>query len=483
MTTARIHARPNVPWADTVIYEAHVRGMTMCNESIPAGLRGTYSGFAHPCVLEHLLQLGVTTVELLPVFAHRTEPALAARGLTNYWGYNTADYFSPHAGYAATDDPLAEFCAMVGDLHKAGLEVILDVVYNHTPADAVDPSWYRRNGEHLVDYSGCGNTLDSSKDEVQDFIVESLRFWALETGVDGFRFDLASALARDDDHRIDAPGALFERIAGDPALKALKLIVEPWDSTNEGYAIGAFGAPFAEWNDRFRDDLRDFWRGRSDGVSLLATRMSGSSDLFVGPMCSVNFVTSHDGFTLRDVVTYNEKHNAANGEDGRDGHHDNRSDNCGAEGVSDDFSITETRQTRAANLLASLLLARGVPMIRMGDEFGHTQRGNNNAYCQDNDLSWSPWRAENGWDFRELIARLVKIRPAFNGSEFLRTEDVDWLRVDGQSMTSDDWHNGSLTGLGMRLNRHALWLDAGECSMWILAADVYRRVTPLGLVP
>jgi len=482
VTDDRIDAQPRIAWDRTVIYEAHVRGMTMRNESIPLELRGTYAGFAHPSVIEHLKALGVTTVELLPVFAHTTEPALAARGLTNYWGYNTVDCFAPHAGYAATDDPLAEFRDMVGALHDAGLEVILDAVYNHTATDALDPSWYRRVDEHLVDFSGCGNTLDTSNIEVQDFILESLRFWTTETGVDGFRFDLASALARDAEHRVDVPGLLFERIAGDPALGALKLVVEPWDATVEGYAIGRFGAPFAEWNDRFRDDLRDFWRGEGQDLSSLATRMSGSSDLFSSPLRSVNFVTAHDGFTLRDVVSYDQKHNDANGEDGRDGHADNRSDNCGVEGESDDPAINARRQTRAANLLASLLLARGVPMIRMGDELGHTQQGNNNAYCQDNELSWLPWHAEDGWDFRRLIAALIDVRPAFNGTNFLSHVCADWLRADGQSMSHEDWHDAALTGLALALADNSWWMDAADQSVWISRSNFTVRVTPLGLV-
>lgn len=481
MTDDRIGLRPHIPWSDTVIYEAHVRGMTMRNQSIPAELRGTYAGFAHPCVIEHLLGLGATTIELLPVFAYASEPELTARGLTNYWGYNTVDYFAPHADYAATEDPIGEFGDMVAALHEAGLEVILDAVYNHTAPDVADPSWYLGEGENLIDFSGCGNTLDANRPDVQDFIIESLRFWSGDLGVDGFRFDLASALARDAALRLDAPGVLFERIAADPRLGSLKHILEPWDATPEGYALGTFGAPFAEWNDRFRDDLRDFWRGASDGVGLLASRMSGSSDIFSGPLLSINFVTAHDGFTLRDVVSYEHKHNDANGEDGRDGNDDNRSDNCGVEGDSDDPLITAARQYRAANLLASLLLSRGVPMIRMGDEFGHTQQGNNNAYCQDNKVSWLSWRPDSGWDFRGLIAQLIAIRPAFNGSAFLGSEDVEWLGADGQPMSEDDWRNGDVAALGMSLAGQTLWMDAGEGSMSIGGTDDSRRITPLGL--
>lgn len=483
MTDDRIGLHPNTPWSDTVIYEAHVRGMTMRNQSVPAELRGTYAGFSHPCVIEHLLGLGVTAVELLPVFAHTTETALAARGLTNYWGYNTVDYFSPHAGYAASDDPLTEFRDMVDALHTAGLEIILDAVYNHTAPDVVDPSWYLREGDNLIDLTGCGNTLDTNRADVQDFIIESLRFWSGDLGVDGFRFDLASALARDAMLKLDAPGVLFERIAADPRLGSLKLILEPWDATPEGYALGTFGAPYAEWNDRFRDDLRDFWRGAGDGVGLLASRMSGSSDIFSGPLLSINFVTAHDGFTLRDVVSYDHKHNDANGEGGRDGNDDNRSDNCGVEGDSDDPLITTARQHRAANLLASLLLSRGVPMIRMGDEFGHTQQGNNNAYCQDNEVSWLSWQPDAGWDFRDLIGQLTAIRPAFTGAAFLGSGDVEWLGADGQPMSEDDWHNGEVAALGMSLAGHSLWMDADEGSMWIGGTGDSRLITPLGLTP
>ena len=481
MTDDRIGHRPHTPWSDTVIYESHVRGMTMRSQSVPAELRGTYAGFAHSSVLDHLLGLGVTTVELLPVFAHATEAELTARGLSNYWGYNTVDYFAPHADYAATEDPILEFGDMVAALHEAGLEVILDAVYNHTAPGVVDPSWYLREGDNLIDLSGCGNTLDANRTDVQDFIIESLRFWSGDLGVDGFRFDLASALARDAALKLDPPGALFERIAADPQLGSLKHILEPWDATPEGYALGTFGAPFAEWNDRFRDDLRDFWRGTGDGVGLLAARMSGSSDIFSDPLLSINFVTAHDGFTLRDVVSYEHKHNDANGEDGRDGNDDNRSDNCGVEGDSDDPLILAARQHRAANLLASLLLARGVPMIRMGDEFGHTQQGNNNAYCQDNEVSWLSWRPDSGWDFRELINQLIAIRPAFTGPAFLGSGDVEWLGADGQAMGKDNWHNADVAALGMSLAGHTLWMDAGAGSMWIGASDDSRRITPLGL--
>ena len=483
MTDDWISHRPHTPWSDTVIYEAHVRGMTMRNPSVPAELRGTYAGFAHSSVIDHLLGLGVTTVELLPVFAYVTEPELAARGLTNYWGYNTVDYFAPHPNYAATMNPIAEFGEMVAALHEAGLEVILDAVYNHTAPDVVDPSWYLGEGDNLIDFSGCGNTLDTNRTEVQDFIIESLRFWSADLGVDGFRFDLASALARDPTLKLDAPGVLFERIAADPQLGLLKHILEPWDATPEGYALGTFGAPFAEWNDRFRDDLRDFWRGASHGVALLASRMSGSSDIFSAPLLSVNFVTAHDGFTLRDVVSYEHKHNEENGEGGRDGNDDNRSDNCGVEGESDDPLVTARRQNRAANLVASLLLSRGVPMIRMGDEFGHTQLGNNNAYCQDNDVSWLPWRPDDGWDFRALIAQLIAIRPTFTGADFLSSEDVEWKRADGQAMSEEDWHDGELATLGMALGGQTLWMDAVEGSMWIGGTDRSRRITPLGLMP
>ncbi|MDQ3156405.1 MAG: alpha-amylase family glycosyl hydrolase [Actinomycetota bacterium] len=483
MTDDRMRARPLVAWDRTVIYEAHVRGMTMSSESVPSELRGTYAGFAHASVIDHLLALGVTTVELLPVHAHTTEPVLAARGLTNYWGYNTVDYFAPHAGYAATDDPITEFRDMVDVLHEAGLEVLLDAVYNHTAIGAVDRSWYRNEEGELVDFSGCGNTLDTSRTEVQDFILDSLRFWANDLGVDGFRFDLASALARDAEHQIDLPGALFTRIAEDPDLGTLKHVLEPWDATGDGYALGKFGMPFAEWNDRFRDDLRDFWRAANDDLGLLASRMAGSSDLFQSPLQSVNLVTAHDGFSLRDVVSYDRKHNGENGEDGRDGADDNRSDNCGVEGETDDPVIIGRRQSRAANLLASLLVARGVPMLRMGDEFGHTQKGNNNAYCQDNELSWMPWRADEGWDFRQLIAQLVDIRQAFNGADFLHDHNVDWLRADAESMSPDDWHDPELTGLGMTLRGGAWWMDTADQTMWIGQSNLTGRVTPLGLIP
>ena len=482
MTSDRIHARPQVPWDRTVIYEAHVRGMTMLSPSVPEALRGTYAGLAHRSVTDHLSALGVTTVELLPVFAHTTEPEVAARGLSNYWGYNTVDFFAPHAAYAAGHDPHTEFAAMVDALHAAGLEIVLDVVYNHTAVGAVDPSWYRREGGQIIDFSGCGNTVDVSRADVQEFILDSLRFWA-GLGVDGFRFDLASALARNADHAVETPGTLFGRIAADPDLGILKLVVEPWDATADGYAAGAFRFPYAEWNDRFRDDVRDFWRGSGQGVADMATRLCGSSDLFDTPIRSVNFVTSHDGFTLRDLVSYSSKHNQANGEHGHDGHDDNRSDNCGVEGATRDRQVIARRQQRAALLLATLLLSRGVPMIRMGDEFGHSQGGNNNAYCQDNRVSWMPWRAEAGWDLRRLVTDLVAVRPGFTGPAFPVDDEVTWFGKAGTALEPHDWREPGVTGLGMALTDNALWMDSGEPSLWIRQSDLLRQVTPLGLKP
>ncbi len=420
---------PRTPWSETVVYEAHVRGLTMRHPDVPEQLRGTYAGLAHPAVVGTLVRLGVTAVELLPVHHFVTEPNVSARGLTNYWGYNTLGFFAPHAGYSASGDgggQVAEFKAMVRALHAAGLEVLLDVVYNHTaegppggPTLSLrglgDAAYYRQGpGGIYYDVTGCGNTLAASNPAALRLVMDSLRYWVGEMHVDGFRFDLASALARTS-HGLDLRAPLLTAIGQDPVLRDVKLVAEPWDATGEGYLVGRFPPPWCEWNDRFRDTVRDFWRGRADGVRELASRLSGSSDLYADdgrlPFSSVNFVTAHDGFTLRDTVSYEHRHNESNGEGGRDGNPDNRSWNGGVEGETDDQDVVALRQRQAANLLATLLLSTGVPMITAGDERGRTQQGNNNAYCHDSPLSWVDWSPDPRWEhLTDLTRDLLALR-------------------------------------------------------------------------
>ncbi|MFF4601366.1 glycogen debranching protein GlgX [Streptomyces sp. NPDC001339] len=476
--------RPKTPWPDTVLYELHVRGFTMRHPGVPERLRGTYAGLAHPAALEHLVRLGVTAVELLPVHQFAHEDHLIRRGLRNYWGYNSIGYFAPHAGYAATGtrgQQVGEFKRMVRALHDAGIEVILDVVYNHT-AEAgergptlslrgIDNRGYYRlaaNARHHTDYTGCGNTLHVVQPQVLRLITDSLRYWVTEMGVDGFRFDLASALARSL-HDVDMLSPFLAVIAQDPVLRRVKLIAEPWDVGSGGYQVGAFPPLWTEWNDRYRDTVRDFWRGAQHDVRDLGYRLSGSSDLYAWggrrPYASVNFLTAHDGFTLRDLVTYEHKRNAANGEDNRDGAHDNRSWNCGAEGETDDPGISALRRRQLRNLLTTLLLSTGVPMLVAGDELGRTQRGNNNAYCQDNEVSWLDWSLPADPDWRplaDLTSRLIALRRAHpvlrrraffsgrpHGQGGLR--DLAWFTADGTEMTERDWYTPGAT-LGMYLS-------------------------------
>nr|WP_043607058.1 glycogen debranching protein GlgX [Candidatus Protofrankia datiscae] len=400
--------RPAIPWPETVIYELHVKGFTRTHPDVPPALRGTYAGLAHPAVIDHLRTLGITAVELLPVHAHVPEPALSQRGLTNYWGYNTVGFFAPHPGYAATNNPVAEFQSMVGALHAAGIEVILDVVFNHTAegdehgptlslrgldnatyyrVDPGDPRRYR-------DVTGCGNTVNTASPHAVKMITDSLRYWVTEMGVDGFRFDLATALARSPDG-FDPAAPLLTAIHADPLLSTVKLIAEPWDVGWGGYQVGAFPAPWAEWNGRYRDTVRAAWTRGASTVADLGYRITGSSDLYHHsgrqPWASVNFVTAHDGFTLADLVSYDHKHNEANGEDNRDGDDHGNSANFGVEGPSDDPAVLACRRLVRRSLLATLLLSAGVPMLLAGDELGRSQGGNNNAYCQDNATSWLRW--------------------------------------------------------------------------------------------
>ncbi|MFD3411950.1 glycogen debranching protein GlgX [Streptomyces cyaneofuscatus] len=476
--------RPKTPWADSVIYELHVRGFTKLHPDIPPELRGTYAGLAHPAAIDHLTRLGVTAVELLPVHQFAHEDHLLRRGLHNYWGYNSIGYFAPHADYSASGSAggqVGEFKRMVHALHSAGIEVILDVVYNHTAeAGELGPmlslrgidnrGYYRLQNDprRYADYTGCGNTLHVVQPQVLRLITDSLRYWVTEMGVDGFRFDLAAALARSM-HDVDMLSPFLAVIAQDPVLRRVKLIAEPWDVGNGGYQVGAFPPLWTEWNDRYRDAVRDFWRGALPDVRDLGYRLTGSSDLYAWggrrPYASVNFVTAHDGFTLRDLVSYEHKHNEANGEGNRDGTSDNRAWNCGAEGESDDPEINALRRRQLRNLLTTLLLSTGVPMLVAGDEMGRTQGGNNNAYCQDNEIGWLDWSLLEQPEWRkltELTARVLKLRqthPVLRRRAFFSgraqapdgLRDLAWFTRDGREMTEGDWYAPAAT-LGLYLS-------------------------------
>ncbi|MEF9885506.1 glycogen debranching protein GlgX [Streptomyces sp. P9-A4] len=476
--------RPKTPWQDSVIYELHVKGFTRLHPGVPERLRGTYAGLAHPAAVEHLVRLGVTAVELLPVHQFAHEDHLLRRGLRNHWGYNSIGYFAPHAGYSSSGtagQQVGEFKRMVRALHAAGIEVILDVVYNHTAeAGELGPTlslkgidnrgYYRLQSDarRYADYTGCGNTLHVVQPQVLRLITDSLRYWVTEMGVDGFRFDLAAALARSM-HDVDMLSPFLAVIAQDPVLRRVKLIAEPWDVGNGGYQVGAFPPLWTEWNDRYRDAVRDFWRGALPDVRDLGYRLSGSSDLYAWggrrPYASVNFVTAHDGFTLRDLVTYERKHNEANGEGNRDGTHDNRSWNCGVEGETEDPGINALRLRQQRNLLTTLLLSTGVPMLVAGDEMGRTQGGNNNAYCQDNETGWVDWTLPDSPGRDQLLAltrRLLALRHrhpvlrrrAFfsgrpQGADGLR--DLAWFTAEGAEMTEPDWYAPTAT-LGLYLS-------------------------------
>ncbi len=476
--------RPKTPWSDSVIYELHVRGFTRLHPDIPEPLRGTYAGLAHPAAIDHLVRLGVTAVELLPVHQFAHEDHLLRRGLKNYWGYNSIGYFAPHAGYSASGtagQQVGEFKRMVRALHEAGIEVILDVVYNHTAeASEMGPTlslrgidnrgYYRLQADarRYADYTGCGNTLHVVQPHVLRLITDSLRYWVTEMGVDGFRFDLAAALARSM-HDVDMLSPFLAVIAQDPVLRRVKLIAEPWDVGNGGYQVGAFPPLWTEWNDRYRDAVRDFWRGALPDMRDLGYRLSGSSDLYAWggrrPYASINFITAHDGFTLRDLVSYERKHNEANGEGNRDGTDDNRAWNCGVEGETDDPEVNALRRRQLRNLLTTLLVSTGVPMLVAGDEMGRTQGGNNNAYCQDGEVSWLDWsllEQPGARGLLELAARLVKLRHrhpvlrrrAFfsgraQGADGLR--DLAWFTARGEEMTERDWYAPAAT-LGLYLS-------------------------------
>ena len=476
---------PGHPWPDTLIYETHVKGFTLRNEAVREDLRGTYAGLASEAAIDHLVSLGVTAVELLPVHHIADEQHLIDRGLKNYWGYSSIGFFAPDSEYAATGSngqQLREFKGMVKALHRADIEVILDVVYNHTAeGNHLGPmfsfrgidnvSYYRLSGEdprYYIDYTGTGNSLNPSSPSVLRLIMDSLRYFAIECHVDGFRFDLAAALAREF-HEVDRLSAFFDIIHQDPVLSQLKLIAEPWDVGEGGYQVGNFPVLWTEWNGMYRDTIRDFWRGYAR-LGDLAERIAGSADLYEGdgrrPFASINFVTAHDGFTLADLVSYNEKHNEANLEDNKDGTFDNRSWNCGAEGPTDDPEINALRARQQRNFLATLLVSQGVPMLLGGDELGRTQQGNNNAYCQDNEISWFDWPSlECSNELTEFTRRAIALRaahPIFRRAKFFagarepnELPDVWWFRPDGRAMTRRDWDLDS-GRLGMFLNGNAI---------------------------
>jgi isoamylase len=479
---------PKIPYHETVIYEAHVRGLTLRHPSVPRQQRGTYAGLAHPAVIEHLTRLGVTAVELMPVHQFVPENGLVRRGLTNFWGYNTIAFLAPHNGYSAATRPggqVAEFKAMVKALHAAGIEVILDVVYNHTAEGdhrgptlsfrGIDNSAYYRLADHdkryYLDYTGCGNSFNVRSPHALQLIMDSLRYWVLEMHVDGFRFDLAAALAREL-HDVDRLSAFFDLVQQDPVVSQVKLIAEPWDVGEGGYQVGNFPPLWSEWNGKYRDSVRDFWRGRPGTLPEFASRLSGSSDLYEAsgrrPVASINFVTCHDGFTLADLVSYNHKHNLANGEDGRDGSDDNRSWNCGAEGPSTDPAVTSLRARQQRNFLTTLFCSQGVPMLLAGDEIGRTQHGNNNAYCQDNEVSWVDWRLaeRNGGllEFARILSGLRRAHPVFRRRRFFRGQpadgnhlaDIAWLTPSGRQMTNEDWGARRPLAMAVFLNGDAI---------------------------
>jgi glycogen operon protein len=472
---------PRIAWADTVVYEAHVKGFTMRHPEVPRRSRGTYAGLAHPAAIEHLKSLGVTAVELMPVHAFIDSARLQQLGLRNHWGYDTIGYFAPEGRYSSAGDrggQVVEFKQMVRALHDAGLEVFLDVVYNHTgEANHLGPTLSFRGIDNEVyyyldpndprlywDVTGTGNTLNSGAPQTLRLIMDSLRYWVTEMHVDGFRFDLASVLARQF-YEVNRLAAFFDIIHQDPVLAEVKLIAEPWDIGPGGYQVGNFPVGWAEWNGKYRDTVRDYWRGAPLGVAGLGYRLTGSSDLYAedgrSPSASVNFVTAHDGFTLRDLVTYERKRNQANGEENRDGSDDNRSWNCGVEGETTDPAVGELRRRQQRNFLATLLISQGCPMILSGDELGRTQGGNNNAYCQDNEISWLDW---DGAD-PELLAftrRLIELRARHPGLRRRRfftgkvvgrgRKDLYWLRRDGREMTNADWGNHERQSLAMILD-------------------------------
>ncbi len=476
--------RKRVPWDDTIIYELHVKGFTKLQPAVPEHLRGTYEGLGNKEVVKYIKSLGVTTVELLPVHTFINDDTLLQKGLANYWGYNSIGFFAPDPRYAAVrEDSLREFKEMVARLHDGGLEVILDVVYNHTAEGnekgptlsfkGLDNSSYYRllpdKPRFYINDTGTGNTVNVSHPRVLQMVTDSLRYWVEQTNIDGFRFDLGTILAREP-NGFDNRSGFLKACCQDPVLRSVKMIAEPWDCGPGGYQVGAFPPGWAEWNDKFRDTVRDFWRGEAT-PSALTARLCGSGDLFNHqgrrPWSSINFVTAHDGFTLNDVATYNEKHNEANGEDNKDGNSDNRSWNCGAEGPSDDPAVYKLRERQIRNMLSTLLLSQGTPMMLAGDEFGRTQKGNNNAYCQDNEISWLNWDIkEKGNCLISFVKKLTSLRhkyPILRRNLFLTGEykedlgvkDVTWINANGKEMEQEQWGDGLMRCFGMLMDGRA----------------------------
>jgi isoamylase len=487
---------PGTPYNETVIYEAHVRGLTIRHPDLPEEYRGTYAGIAHPVMVDHYQRLGVTAVELLPVHQFVHDEHLLRRGLRNYWGYNSIAFLAPHNAYSRAGGlgrQVQEFKGMVKNLHNAGIEIILDVVYNHTAEGnhmgptlcfrGIDNSAYYRlvadDPRYYMDYTGTGNSLWVRHPHVLQLIMDSLRYWVTEMHVDGFRFDLAATLAREF-YDVDRLSSFFELVQQDPVVSQVKLIAEPWDLGAGGYQVGNFPPLWTEWNGKFRDTVRDFWRGQDHGIAEFASRLTGSSDLYQSngrrPSASINFVTAHDGFTLADLVSYNSKHNEANGEDNRDGYDDNRAWNCGVEGPTDDPAVRARRAAQTRNFLTTLFLSQGVPMLVAGDEMGRSQQGNNNAYCQDNELSWLDWSNADTKadliDFTALVSTLRRHHPVFRRKRFFHGEsirgsggddtgdpalkDIAWLRPDGTEMSDADWESGLARSLAVFLNGHGI---------------------------
>jgi glycogen operon protein len=482
---------PRHGYHETVIYEAHVKGLTMLHPGLPDELRGTYAALAHPAIIEHLTELGVTALELMPVHQFVNDHRLVDMGLSNYWGYNTIGFFAPHNAYASWGDrgqQVLEFKSAVRALHEAGIEVILDVVYNHTAEGnhlgptlsfkGIDnPQYYRLTDDprYYMDTTGTGNSLLMRSPHVLQLIMDSLRYWVTEMHVDGFRFDLAATLARQF-HEVDRLSSFFDLVQQDPVVSQVKLIAEPWDVGEGGYQVGNFPPLWTEWNGKYRDTVRDLWRGEPRTLAEFASRLTGSSDLYQDdgrrPLASINFVTCHDGFTLHDLVSYNDKHNEANGEDNRDGESHNRSWNCGVEGDTDDPEVLQLRTRQMRNFLATLMLSQGVPMISHGDEFARTQRGNNNAYCQDNEISWVHWPdpgEEEGGELLEFLRAMAALRrdhPVFRRRRFFHgrpvegthddLSDISWFTPEGKEMTQQDWESARASALTVFLNGHAI---------------------------
>jgi isoamylase len=475
---------PDVALHETIIYETHLKGFTKTLPDVPEALRGTYAGMAHPAAVNYLQSLGITTLELLPVHQFVQDSGLGDRQLRNYWGYNSIGFFAPHNEYSSSGDvgqQVQEFKQLVRSLHEANIEVILDVVYNHTAEGnhlgptlsfkGIDNRAYYRlvpdNPAFYFDTTGTGNSLNVSHPHTLQLIMDSLRYWVSDMHVDGFRFDLAATLARQF-HEVDRLAAFFELIQQDPIVSQVKLIAEPWDVGEGGYQVGNFPPLWSEWNGHYRDTVRDYWRGEPAKIGEMAMRLTGSSDLYQSntrrPLASINFVTAHDGFTLKDLVSYNEKHNEANGEDNKDGENHNRSWNCGVEGPTEDTAVLDCRRRQQRNLLATLMLSEGVPMLLGGDEIGRTQQGNNNAYCQDNEISWYDWSAVDS-ELLEFTRQLIAFRRAhpdfhrrrwFHGRPIRGTVDLAWFRPDGQEMSDEDWEAGFARAIGLYLNGDAI---------------------------